>query len=232
MKEEKCTVPIGRGETVSSVFSIADNYASGQGIGVILGHGAANDLEHPLLVSVARNLAESGCLVLRFNFLYREKGRKTPDRQEVLVRTRERVCRFLRDHPRYRPKAVVAGGKSLGGRVASQMVAEALLPAGGLILFGYPLHAPGKKENLRDSHLYHINVPMLFFAGTRDSLCDLGLLRSVLERLVAPWQLETIEGGDHSFRVPKSAGMTEKEIYRRIAEKTGRWLQTALGARM
>jgi predicted alpha/beta-hydrolase family hydrolase len=109
------------------------------------------------------------------------------------------------------------------------MVAEGLLLADGLILLGYPLHPPGKKEKLRDSHLYRIDIPMLFLAGTRDSLCDLGSLRSVLVRLTAPWQLETIEGGDHSFRVPKSAGMTEKEIHQRITEKAKRWLQVTLG---
>ena len=229
MKEERSTIPLGGGETVSSVFTIPEEYGAGQTTGVILAHGAANDLTHPLLTSVAHGLADAGCLVLRFNFLYREKGRKTPDRQEVLVDTWQNVHGFLRDHSGYSPNAVVVGGKSLGGRVASQMVAEGLLPADGLILLGYPLHPPGKKEKVRDSHLYRINIPMLFFAGTRDSLCDLGLLRGVLARLTAHWQLETIEGGDHSFRVPKSAGLTEKEIHQRITEKTNRWLQLTLG---
>jgi hypothetical protein len=232
MKEERSNIPVGAEETVSAVFTIPDDYAAGQGIGVILAHGAANDLAHPLLASVAHGLAETGCLVLRFNFLYRERGRRTVDRQEVLVSTWQSVHGFLRGHPRYSPKAVVAGGKSLGGRVASQMAAEGLLPVEGLIFLGYPLHAPGKKNKLRDSHLYQISIPMLFFAGTRDSLCDLGSLRSVLERLAAPWELETIEGGDHSFRLPKSAEMTAKEVHQRITEKTGRWLQTTLSKGM
>jgi hypothetical protein len=111
------------------------------------------------------------------------------------------------------------------------MAAEGILPAEGLIFLGYPLHPPGKKEKLRDAHLYRITVPMLFFAGTRDSLCDLGLLRGVLERLAAPCRLETIEGGDHSFRVPKAAGLPEREVHRRITEHTRRWLQTTFGAR-
>jgi predicted alpha/beta-hydrolase family hydrolase len=232
MKEERSIIPIAAGEQVSSVIAIPDDYAAGQGIGVILAHGAANDMEHPLLASVAQGLAEAGCLVLRFNFLYRERGRRSPDRQEILVRTWQSVYGFLRDHPRYRPGTVVASGKSLGGRVASQMVAEGLLPVQGLVFLGYPLHPPGKKEKLRDSHLYRINIPMLFLAGTRDSLCDLELLRSVLRRLIAPWQLETIEGGDHSFRVRKSAGTTEKEIHQRITETTSRWLQSNFRERM
>jgi hypothetical protein len=112
------------------------------------------------------------------------------------------------------------------------MVAEGLLLAEGLILLGYPLHPPGKKDKLRDSHLYRISIPMLVFAGTRDALCDLGMLQSVLQRLSVPWQLETIEGGDHSFRLPKSADMTEKEIHQRIAAKTSRWLQATVRAGM
>ena len=232
MRDERSIIPISAEQTVSSVFTIPDDYAAGQGTGVILAHGAGNDLAHPLLASVAHGLAEAGCLVLRFNFLYRDRSRRTPDRQEVLVRTWQNVYGFLRDHPRYRPHALVVGGKSLGGRVASQMVAEGLLAAQGLIFLGYPLHPPGKKEKLRDSRLYRIIIPMLFFAGTRDSLCDLGLLQSVLERLTAPWQLETVEGGDHSFRVPKSASTTEKEIHQRIVEKTNLWLQTTLSERV
>ena len=228
MKEERSTIPLDGGEKVSSVFTIPDDYAAGHGTGVILAHGAANDLAHPLLVSVAHGLAEAGYLVLRFNFLYRERGRRTVDQQEVLVRTWQSVYGFLCDHPRYRPNTVVAGGKSLGGRVASQIAAEGLLPVEGMIFLGYPLHPPGKKEKLRDAHLYRINIPMLFFAGTRDSLCDLALLRSVLERLAVPWELETIEGGDHSFRVPKSAGVTEKQIHQKITDKASRWLQTTL----
>ena len=226
LKDKRSTIAIGAGQTVSAVFTAPDDYATGQSGAVILAHGAANDLDHPLLAAVAHGLAEAGFLVLRFNFLYREKGRRTPDRQEGLVRTWQSVYWFLRDHPRYRPNVLVVGGKSLGGRVASQVAAEGLLPADGLIFLGYPLHPPGKKEKLRDSHLYRIHIPMLFFAGTRDSLCDLGTLRSVLDRLTGSWQLEIIEGGDHSFRVPASANMTEKEIHQKITEKINNWLQT------
>jgi predicted alpha/beta-hydrolase family hydrolase len=112
------------------------------------------------------------------------------------------------------------------------MAAEGLLPVEGMIFLGYPLHPPGKKEKLRDAHLYRINIPMLFFAGTRDSLCDLESLRSVLERLAVPWQLETVEGGDHSFRVPKSAGVTADEIHQKITAKASRWLQTTFRSEM
>jgi hypothetical protein len=104
------------------------------------------------------------------------------------------------------------------------MVAEKKLPVGRLIFLGYPLHAPGKKDRVRDGHLYEIPIPMLFFAGTRDRLCDLQLLRQVLSKLIAPWELEVIEGGDHSFHVPKSYATDPTEIYEQIVCKTVEWL--------
>ena len=95
----------------------------------------------------------------------------------------------------------------------------------GLILLGYPLHPPGKPEKLRDAHLYSIRIPMLFFAGSRDPLCDPAELEKVLARLSAPWELETIDGGNHSFRVPKAMGLSDEAVYGRILEKTLHWLE-------
>ena len=115
----------------------------------------------------------------------------------------------------------------MGGRVASQMVADGLLPASRLVFLGYPLHSPVRKEKMRDAHLYRIQIPMLFFAGTRDLLCDITLLKGVLGRLKAPWHLETVQGGDHSFRVLKSVDMPQQEVYQRILNKTVEWLQSA-----
>jgi uncharacterized protein len=113
-------------------------------------------------------------------------------------------------------------GKTLsgvGGRIASQMVAEGRLPIEQLILLGYPLHAPGKKDKLRDQHLYKIGIPMRFFAETRDELYELDLLRGVLSHLDVAWDLEVIEDGDHSLNVPKSMSADPKKIYGRILTK-------------
>ena len=182
-------------------------------------------MNHPLLVSLSQGLVKAGYLTLRFNFLYREKGRQRPDGQKLLEKTWASVFQFLQDHPRYRPEKILAAGKSMGGRVAAQMVAEGLLPVTHLIFLGYPLHAPGRREKLRDSHFDQIRTPMLFFAGTRDSLCDLAALNTVLERLSASWELQIIEGGDHSFRLPKSAGRSQEEVYEQILQKTLTWLE-------
>ena len=116
----------------------------------------------------------------------------------------------------------------MGGRVASQMVADGLLAANGLALFGYPLHAPGRKERLRDAHLYQIAVPMLFFAGTRDSLCDLDLLKGVFRKLHEPRDLEVIDGGDHSFNLPKAMERPPEEVYAQILNRMTVWMKTTI----
>jgi len=106
------------------------------------------------------------------------------------------------------------------------MAAAGKLSAQGLILLGYPLHATGKKDTLRDSHLYEMNIPMLFFAGTRDTLCDLSLLNGVLNKLKASWDLLVIEGGDHSFHLPKSANTGQEDVYNKVAERCNGWVQS------
>jgi len=178
----------------------------------------------PLLVHFSTGLGRAGYLSLRFNFPYKEKGQKAPDPQEKLVRTWQAAFEFVKNHPQYGSPLVVAAGKSMGGRIASQMTVEGLLPVSALVFLGYPLHPPGRKEQLRDAHLYRINIPMLFFAGTRDTLCDLELLKPVVSRLKAPADLEVVEGGDHSFVLPKSFKVSEQEVCDAILKRTITWL--------
>jgi predicted alpha/beta-hydrolase family hydrolase len=225
MIAEEVSISVGEAEAVSGVICVPEEFKAGETTSVIVAHGAGNDREHPLIVTMSQGLAEAGFLTLRFNFPYRENGRRAPDSQGTLILTWRAVCQFLKGHPEYRTDEIVAAGKSMGGRVASQMVADGLLPASLLIFLGYPLHPPGKKERLRDAHLYRIKIPMLFFVGTRDPLCDLIQLRSVLGRLEGPSGLNTIEGGDHSFRLRKSAETTQQEVYDRILHKTVDWLR-------
>lgn len=222
MKNENISIEVENGGRVSAVVSIPAQY-SGQ-TGIIFAHGAGNDMNHPLILYLAENLAEHGYLTLRFNFPYREQGRKSPDSQRVLGSTWLHVVQFLQQH-HLRPKRIIAAGKSLGGRVASQLAAEGKLSAERLILLGYPLHAPGSKDKLRDSHLYEIDLPMLFFAGTRDPLCDLDLLRVVLSRLKTARDLEVIDGGDHSFNLPKSHRKSKSEVNLHILDRMMEWLK-------
>ena len=218
------SIPVGNNESVSGILSAPDNFEREQTTGVIFAHGAANDMNNPLIKFISQGLTHSGYLTLRFNFLYKEKGKKAPDSQSKLVQTWQRVYHFLNSHPEFGTEALIACGKSMGGRVASQIVADGLLPVKKLVFLGYPLHAPGKKDQLRDAHLYQITIPMLFFAGTRDTLCDLNILENVLDRLQAPWDLEVIEGGDHSFKVPKSHPVSQQDIYQEMLDKAIKWL--------
>ncbi len=224
MNSHIVSIPIEKAESVSGVLSVPENFEPAKTTGVIFAHGAANDMNNPLIKTVASGLSEAGYLTLRFNFPYKEKGKKTPDTQAKLVQTWHGVARFLDTHPQFSTQALIACGKSMGGRVASQMVADGQLAVSKLIFLGYPLHAPGKKDQPRDAHLYRVQVPMLFLAGTRDALCDLNSLNAVLDRLTAPWSLEVIDGGDHSFRVPRSNPVSQDDTHARILQATLGWL--------
>jgi hypothetical protein len=229
MKILKVSIPITDDETVSGVISVPAEFKTDKTVGVILAHGAGNDMENPLIVDLAGGLADAGFLTLRFNFVYKEKGRKAPDAQKKLEMTWNRVYRFLETHPKYGPDKIVAAGKSMGGRVASQMAASGDLPAAGLIFLGYPLHPPGKKDQLRDAHLYDLQAPLMFFSGSRDPFCDLELLHPVLNRLKCDWNLDIIDGGDHSFRLLKSAGISQQDVHERILRIMIEWLTARIG---
>ncbi len=223
--DEYIFIPGEHGEKISALLSRPEQYDPSVKPAVILSHGAGNDIFNPLLTHMAHVLDHVGYLCLRFNFPYRDKGKKNPDSEEVLTSTWTRVYRFIREHPDYGATRIVAAGKSLGGRIASQAVAAGLMDTSGLIFLGYPLHPPGKKDVIRDAHLHRINVPMLFFAGTHDPFCDTTILKDVLSRIDAPWTLEVIEEGDHSFKVPAHSGITEEQVYAKILGKTLSWLE-------
>jgi uncharacterized protein len=227
MRSVDVTILVSAGESVSGVLVVPQGFEAGRTMAVIVAHGAGNDMHTSLLVHFSAGLCRAGYLGLRFNFPYTEKGRKAPDPQETLVRTWQAAFEFVKNHPQFGTPRIVAAGKSMGGRIASQMAAEGLISAKALVFLGYPLHPPGKKEQLRDAHLYRINIPMLFFAGTRDTLCDLELLKPVVSRLKAPVDIEIVEGGDHSFVLPKSFKISEEEVYDGILKRTIAWLNQA-----
>lgn len=228
IKTKRVTIEIDKGESVSGIISGVEKSEAGKATGIILAHGAGNDMNNPLLVYVCEGLAREGYTAMRFNFLYKEKGRKAPDHAKKLILTWQKVFQFFRDDSVAEFERIIVGGKSMGGRIASQMVADKQLSGDGVILLGYPLHPPGKKDKLRDEHLYRIEVPMLFFAGTRDPLCDLDLLKNVLKKISIPWEIEVIEGGDHSFNLLKSMGIDQKEVYEKFLRRLIGWLNLEL----
>jgi len=220
------TIPVSNDESVSGILTMPTNKKKIYSAGIITAHGAGNDMENDLLASFAEGMAQAGYPVLRFNSPYKEKGLKAPDKPGKLEDTWTAACKSFKDVAPIKVKHLIAAGKSMGGRIASQMAAVGKLPVEGLIFLGYPLHPASDRSKVRDAHLYHVEMPMLFFAGTRDTLCDMTILQSVLDKLPAPWELEIIEGGDHSFYIPKSMGIPESDIYHRVVTRTKQWLET------
>ena len=220
------TIPVSKDECVSGILTMPANKKKVYSAGIITAHGAGNDMENDLLAAFADGMAQAGYPVLRFNFPYKEKGLKAPDKPVKLESTWTAACRYFKEDSPIKVNHLIAAGKSMGGRIASQMASVGKLPAEGLIFLGYPLHPTSDRSKVRDAHLYHVEMPMLFFAGTRDTLCDLTILQSVLDKLPAHWELEVIEGGDHSFHVPKSMNIPQSDIYHRIVTRTKQWIET------
>ena len=192
---------------------------------VVLAHGAGAGQKHPFMTTIARGLAKRGFHVLTFDFPYMEAGRKAPDRPEVLEESMAAAVRALQDRREVAPTLpLFAGGKSMGGRIASQAAARGLLPqVKGLFFLGYPLHPPGKPQQLRDKHLSDVRVPMLFVQGSRDTFGTSEELRPVLDRLGDRGEIFVIDGGDHSFAVPKAAGSRD-QILERVLERVAGWM--------
>ena len=118
---------------------------------------------------------------------------------------------------------MVLGGKSMGGRIASNIAASGSAVE-GLVFFGYPLHPPGRPERIRDAHLKDITCPMLFIEGTRDPFCPLDTLKKVLAKVPAATSTHVIEGGDHSFKVPKSSGRSTDDAWDEVVDAAGGFL--------
>ena len=174
---------------------------------------------------LAAVLRDQGFDTVRFNFLYRESGSRRPDPMSRLIECFEAVVAHARAE--LGMTQVIIGGRSMGGRVASMMAARSF-HCDGLLLLAYPLHPPGKPEQLRDAHLPGIQAPVLCINGTRDTFCTRELMQKALESVQADWTMHWIEGADHSFRVPKSSGRSEAHVYEEIGDVCRRWLGAGL----
>jgi predicted alpha/beta-hydrolase family hydrolase len=220
------TIALDEKSDAMSGILASSSRAEQRPFGVVLAHGAGANMTTPRLVAVADGLAARGVTTLRFNFPYMEARRKVPDPMPKLERAYKAAIAALRE--RLPPEApIVIGGKSMGGRVATHLAAkgEAIR---GVVLLGYPLHPPKQPERLRDAHLPSVPVPMLFVQGTRDTLCDLALLRPVLARVGDRAKLHVVEGGDHSLDVLKSSGRTRESVDLEVVDVIDAWLR-ALG---
>jgi len=189
---------------------------------LVLAHGAGAGMRHPFLEAVAGALARQRVATLRFEFPYQAKGARRPDPRPVLVAA---VSSALEEAGRVAPGLpLFAGGKSMGGRMASHAAAEGRLPAArGLVFLGFPLHPAGTPSVERAAHLDRVKQPMLFLQGTRDALADLALLAPICEQLGARARLRVIDGADHGFNVLKRSGRTDAGVIEELAREVARF---------
>ena len=197
------------------------------GVTLILGHGAGADQMSSFMVTFATELAARGISTVTFNFLYTEHGRRVPDpngRLEVCWRA---VIGAVRDRMS-RGEKLTIGGKSMGGRIASQVAAAGLGDLAGLVFLGYPLHPPGRPDRLRAAHLGQVKAPMLFVQGSRDAFGTPDELQPIIKELGPSADLYVVEGGDHSFKLPKRLGARQQDIYGAIQDRIETWLRAAI----
>jgi predicted alpha/beta-hydrolase family hydrolase len=199
------------------------------GITLILAHGAGAGQGSPFMVSCASALAERGIACVTFNFPYIEQRRRIPDSKEKLEGCYRAVVAAVAQHLRGRGRLAI-GGKSMGGRIASQIAASDLPEVGALVFLGYPLHPPGKKDQLRDKHLPAIKAPMLFVQGERDAFGTPAELQPIIDKLKVPVELFAIVGGDHSFKIPKKADVPQEAVHASILDRIDHWLRATLKA--
>ena len=195
------------GQHVSAAWHRAPD---SRGPGIVLAHGAGGNLDTPSLVQNATDLAKRGFPVFRFNFPYRQANRRIPDPAPTLEQCYRSVA--VQARSLFGETPLVIGGRSVGGRIASQIAADSP-PAGlaGLVFLAYPLHPPGRPEKLRDAHLPRIQVPMLFLSGTKDTFARRDLLESTLARLPLA-RIHWLEGADHSFKIPRRSAAEVNQL--------------------
>lgn len=188
----------------------------------VLAHGAGAGMRHRFLASMAAALASHGVASLRYQFPYMEMGRGRPDPPALLEDTVQAAVRQAAETAPGLP--IIAGGKSLGGRMTSRAAAASPLPGvQGLAFLGFPLHPPGRPGTDRAEHLNRVDLPVLFLQGTRDTFAQLDLLRPLCRDLAPRATLHLLEGGDHSFGVPKRSGRTAGDVIDELARTLVQW---------
>ena len=211
-KPSELAVQLGTGAaTTALVYAAA---AGDAGAALILGHGAGAGQRSAFMVDFAHAIAAIGVDVVTFNFLYTEQGRRIPDRAPALEACYRAVIEAVQAEIATARRALFIGGKSMGGRIATQVAAaDPDRPIAGLVLLGYPLHPPGKPLERRDKHLPSIGRPMLFVQGTRDGFGTPAELAPILAALHPPPAVHVVEGGDHSFKLSRKDPAAQAAVY-------------------
>jgi uncharacterized protein len=187
----------------------------------VCAHGAGGNINDRGTLAAAKLMRDRGLDVVRFNFLYKEKGSGRPDPMPLLKSCYAAVVEHIRKE--VSPSRLIIGGRSMGGRTATMLAADGF-ECDGLLLLAYPLHPEGKPEQLRDAHLPSITAPVLCFNGTRDGLCRKDLMEAVVARLGPNFQMHWLEGADHMFHVLKSSGRNDAAVLKEVGDVTTAWL--------
>jgi hypothetical protein len=216
---ERVTIAVGTSHRVSGLF---DRPAEARAV-FVLAHGAGAGMEHPSMQAVAAGLAQRGIATLRYQFPYMERKSRRPDAPPLCHATvRAAVAEAARLAP---DLPLIAGGRSFGGRMASQ--AQALSPLAGvrgLVFLAFPLHPAGRPAADRAAHLQDVGIPMLFIQGSHDDLADLDLLQQVVQRLRPRATLHLLHDADHSFHVPARSGRRDSEVREEALDAVEGWV--------
>lgn len=226
---EQLIISVSDQEQVTGLVYLASGGESGPIL--VLAHGAGADQSSPFMVRFASGLSTRGLDVVTFNFLYTEQHRRVPDRTEKLETCFRAVVAAVRSQLWFKGRVLCLGGKSMGGRIASHLAAaegsssERLI--GGLVYLGYPLHPPGKPQQLRAAHLSKIRAPMLFVQGSRDPFGTPAELTPILESLAAPSTLHVVENGDHSLAPSRTKAVVDP-VYDGIQDTIAEWAKSLM----
>ncbi len=260
---EQLSIPTANGGSVKALLYLTAKKKR-VGTTVILAHGAGAGQLHPFMRLFAAGLAERGIDALTFNFPYMDQGRKVPDPKAKLEACYLSVIKAALENKKLKGNRLVIGGKSMGGRISSQVAAAlesgalhcggstplldcggstplsnvtskstrkaksqvaSTSPIAGLVFLGYPLHPPGKPDQLRDAHLPLIKAPMLFIQGSRDAFGSAEEIRATIKKHHLPATLHVVEGGDHSLKVPKAVGITQDQVYVSTIDVISGWIR-------
>ena len=221
-RPSEIAIAVGTGAATTALVYAAEHRAC---CSLILGHGAGAGQHSTFMVDFARALSNLDLDVITFNFLYTEQQRKLPDRGPVLEDCYRAVIDAVRSQLESARRALFIGGKSMGGRIATQAAAaDATLPVAGVVLLGYPLHPPGQPHKLRDAHLPAVRRPMLFVQGSRDAFGTPDELAPIVVRLAPTPTVYAIANADHSFKLSKKDPARQAEIYADIQRTVARWI--------
>jgi predicted alpha/beta-hydrolase family hydrolase len=216
-------IPLEAGATTALAYT-ADSSAFAA---LVLGHGAGAGQRSTFMVDFARAISALGVDLITFNFPYIEQSRRIPDRAPVLESCYRAVIASVHGQLPAAKRALFIGGKSMGGRIATQVAAaDSTLPIAGLVLLGYPLHPPGRPTDRRDKHLPSVGRPMLFVQGARDAFGTPAEIASVVETIGPSASIHIVSGGDHSLKLARKDPAAQATVYDDVQRTIVEWMRT------